>query len=164
MSFKSVILICLNIILCNVLICSRSPLFTFQIASRCWIYPGPVLVVANEYTLCFPLFQAYAGLEQKFLNDQFSIFLFVNYCKIKITSSILEKLPPVNIHVDNLFFHFFSGLRRLARSSGLLSSGLVGAWRFSKEYKGHVHDNMPGFDILHSICAGELIKWQYDKN
>lgn len=113
MSFKSVILICL-IILCNVLICSRSPLFTFQIASRCWIYPGSVLVVANEYTLCFPLFQAYAGLEQKFLNDQFSIFLFVNYCKIKITSSILEKLPPVNIHVDNLFFHFFQaygGLR-----------------------------------------------------
>lgn len=55
-----------------------------------------------------------AGLEQKFLNDQFSIFLFVNYCKIKITSSILEKLPPVNIHVDNLFFHFFQaygGLR-----------------------------------------------------
>lgn len=79
----------------------------------------------------------------------------------KFTSSILEKLPPVYIHVDSLFSHFTSGLRRFARSSSVFSSGLVGAWRFSKEYQGHVHDNLPGFDILYSVCAGVLMESQY---
>lgn len=39
-----------NLLVYSVEISSRSQCFTFQVAGRRWIYSGPILEVANEYT------------------------------------------------------------------------------------------------------------------
>lgn len=39
-----------NLLVYSVEISSRSQFFTFQVAGRRWIYSGPILEVANEYT------------------------------------------------------------------------------------------------------------------